>query len=195
MLTWARRLGIELGTLLASLPKWTLLVAAAGILAGSSTALFRRVLAVGIAVARSAAVPLVLLPLGFLVAFIIVHVIAPEAEGHGTDEVIEAVHRRWGRTPFLVAPVKLVATVVTIVAGGSVGKEGPAAQIGAALPRRLGRLLFLRRRASPQAGGLWDRRRIRGSVWYPDRGLHLRPRGFSIVAQGLTMRPVLRRSL
>ena len=32
-----------------------------------------------------------------------------------------------------VAPVKLCATVVTLAFGGSVGKEGPAAQIGAAL--------------------------------------------------------------
>jgi H+/Cl- antiporter ClcA len=32
-----------------------------------------------------------------------------------------------------VAPVKLLATVVTLAFGGSVGKEGPAAQIGAAL--------------------------------------------------------------
>lgn len=146
MLMWARRLGIELGTLLASLMKWTLLAAAAGILAGSSTAVFLRVLAVGIAATQSATMPLILLPLGFVMASVIVHAIAPDAEGHGTDKVIEAVHRRWGKIPFVVAPVKLVATVVTIAAGGSVGKEGPAAQIGAALASALGRLLFLRRR-------------------------------------------------
>lgn len=33
----------------------------------------------------------------------------------------------------LVVPVKLVATVITIAAGGSAGKEGPCAQIGAGL--------------------------------------------------------------
>jgi H+/Cl- antiporter ClcA len=146
MLTWTRQLGIELGTLLASLMKWTLLAAAAGILAGSSTALFLRVLAVGIAATQSATVPLVFLPLGLVIASVMVHAIARDAEGHGTDKVIEAVHRRWGKIPFVVAPVKLVATVVTIAAGGSVGKEGPAAQIGAALASALGRLLFLRRR-------------------------------------------------
>ena len=146
-ITWARRLGTELGTLLASLLKWTLLAAAAGILAGASTALFLTILATAIAAAQSAAViPWLLLPLGFVVGALIVHVLAPDAEGHGTDKVIEAVHRRWGRIPFLVAPVKLVATVVTIAAEGSVGKEGPAAQIGAALASGLGRLLFLRRR-------------------------------------------------
>jgi len=143
---WARRLGIELGTLLASLLKWTLLASAAGILAGASTAFFLTILASAMAAAQSVAIPWLLLPLGFVVGALIVRVLAPDAEGHGTDKVIEAVHRRWGRIPFVVAPVKLVATVVTIAAGGSVGKEGPAAQIGAALASALGRLLFLRRR-------------------------------------------------
>jgi H+/Cl- antiporter ClcA len=146
MVIWAKRLGIELGTLFASLLKWTLLAAAAGSLAGASTAVFLRILAAAIAAAQSVAMPGLLLPLGFAVGALIVHVLAPEAEGHGTDKVIESVHRRWGRIPFVVAPVKLVATVITIAAGGSVGKEGPAAQIGATLASALGRLLFLRRR-------------------------------------------------
>jgi H+/Cl- antiporter ClcA len=146
-LIWAKRLGLELGTLLASLLKWTLLAAAAGVLAGASTAVFLQILAAAIAAAQSvAAVWWLLLPLGFAVGAVIVRVLAPEAEGHGTDRVIEAVHRRWGRIPFVVAPVKLAATVITIAAGGSVGKEGPAAQIGAALASALGRVLFLRRR-------------------------------------------------
>src|SRR6185436_230933 len=59
--------------------------------------------------------------------------LAPEAEGHGTERVIEAVHERAGRIDPAVVPVKLVATVVTLVAGGSAGKEGPCAQIGAGL--------------------------------------------------------------
>src|SRR5262249_55556973 len=143
---WARRLGLELGTLLASLLKWTLLASAAGILAGASTALFLRILGAAIAATDSVASPWLLLPVGFAVGAIVVRVLAPDAEGHGTDKVIEAVHRRWGRIPFVVAPVKLAATVITIAAGGSVGKEGPAAQIGAALASALGRVLFLRRR-------------------------------------------------
>jgi H+/Cl- antiporter ClcA len=143
---WAKHLGIELGTLLASLLKWTLLAAAAGILAGASTAVFLRILGAAIAATESAITPWLLLPVGLAVGAVIVRVLAPDAEGHGTDKVIEAVHRRWGRIPFVVAPVKLAATVITIAAGGSVGKEGPAAQIGAALASALGRVLFLRRR-------------------------------------------------
>jgi H+/Cl- antiporter ClcA len=43
-----------------------------------------------------------------------------------------------------VAPVKLAATVVTLAFGGSVGKEGPTAQIGAALTSLFADILRLR---------------------------------------------------
>jgi H+/Cl- antiporter ClcA len=86
------------------------------------------------------------LPVGFVVAYFLVWYLAPDAEGHGTDKVIEAVHQRAGRIPLAVAPVKLAATVVTIAVGGSVGKEGPAAQIGASLASGLASLLRLGRR-------------------------------------------------
>jgi len=56
---------------------------------------------------------------------------APNAKGHGTEKVIEAVHKRNGQINVKVIPVKLIATLITIFAGGSVGKEGPGAQIGA----------------------------------------------------------------
>ena len=38
-----------------------------------------------------------------------------------------------GKIAILVVPVKLVATIITLAVGGSVGKEGPCAQIGAGL--------------------------------------------------------------
>jgi H+/Cl- antiporter ClcA len=142
---WVRGVAIEQGTLLASLAKWTLLATAAGALAGAATALFLSVLGWAVAAVAGSRWSLLLLPSGFVLAYLVVHLAAREAEGHGTDKVIEAVHRRWGRIPVLVAPVKLVATVLTIAAGGSVGKEGPAAQIGAALASALGSLLALRR--------------------------------------------------
>jgi H+/Cl- antiporter ClcA len=58
---------------------------------------------------------------------------APDAKGHGTEAVIAAVHQRSGRVEWKVAPIKLAATVVTLAFGGSVGKEGPCAQIGASI--------------------------------------------------------------
>jgi H+/Cl- antiporter ClcA len=56
---------------------------------------------------------------------------APDAKGHGTEKVIEAVHKKDGQINIAVIPVKLLATVITLFTGGSAGKEGPGAQIGA----------------------------------------------------------------
>ena len=74
-----------------------------------------------------------LLPLALPICVWMIRRFAPDARGHGTEAVIAAVHQRSGRVDWLVAPVKLGATIVTLAFGGSVGKEGPAAQIGAAL--------------------------------------------------------------
>ena len=145
---WVRlvRLVTEEATLFASLLKWTALAAAVGVLAGSATALFLAILTRAADYMEQAPARLVWVPFGFLAAYLLVRFLAPEAQGHGTDKVIEAVHRRWGRIPLLVAPVKLLATVCTIAVGGSVGKEGPAAQIGAALASGLASFLRLSRR-------------------------------------------------
>jgi H+/Cl- antiporter ClcA len=59
--------------------------------------------------------------------------LAPEAEGHGTEKVIEAVHRHDSKIKAIVVPIKLVTTVITLACGGSAGKEGPCAQIGGGL--------------------------------------------------------------
>ncbi len=75
---------------------------------------------------------IVLLPaLGGLIAGFIVYRFAPEAEGHGTDEAINAYHRKRGIIHPRVPIVKLIASVITIGTGGSGGREGPIAQIGA----------------------------------------------------------------
>ena len=72
---------------------------------------------------------------------LIVKYLAPEAEGHGTEKVIEAVHKRSGKINPLVVPIKLIATIITIALGGSAGKEGPCAQIGAGLSSAFADLL------------------------------------------------------
>lgn len=142
---WARMFA-EHGTLVASLVKWTLLAAAVGILAGVGTTIFLRILDWATGEAAQAPWHLLWLPPGFVAAHLLVRFLAPDAEGHGTDKVIEAVHQRGGRIPLAVAPIKLAATVVTIGVGGSVGKEGPAAQIGASLASGLASMLRLSRR-------------------------------------------------
>ena len=65
---------------------------------------------------------------GLLVTFL-----APEAEGHGTDTVVRAFHRTDGALRTRVAPVKLLASAITIGSGGSAGREGPIALVAAAI--------------------------------------------------------------
>lgn len=69
--------------------------------------------------------------LGGLISGLIVYNFAPEAEGHGTDTVVKAFHRAGGFIRARVAPLKLVASAITIGSGGSAGREGPTALIGA----------------------------------------------------------------
>ncbi|TDD92998.1 chloride channel protein [Actinomadura darangshiensis] len=70
----------------------------------------------------------------------LVHRFAPEARGHGVPEVMVAVAQRGGRIGAQVALVKSLASALTIGSGGSVGREGPIVQIGAALGSTLGRV-------------------------------------------------------
>ena len=69
--------------------------------------------------------------LGGMLSGWIVYTFAPEAEGHGTDAAIEAYHDKGGfirgRIPF----IKTITSAITLTTGGSGGREGPIAQIGA----------------------------------------------------------------
>jgi CIC family chloride channel protein len=77
---------------------------------------------------------LVLLPaLGGLVSGLLVFRFAPEAKGHGIDEMIRSFHRGQGMIRTRVPLVKGLATIATLATGGSAGKEGPIAQIGAGI--------------------------------------------------------------
>lgn len=69
--------------------------------------------------------------LGGLACGMLVYGFAPEAEGHGTDALVRAFHRLSGRIRARVPFVKTVASIITIGSGGSAGREGPIAQIGA----------------------------------------------------------------
>jgi CIC family chloride channel protein len=66
---------------------------------------------------------------------------APEAEGHGTDTVVDALHRREGIIRPRVPPIKMIASAITIGSGGSAGREGPIALITAGLGSLYAKLL------------------------------------------------------
>ncbi|MDY7031367.1 MAG: chloride channel protein, partial [Thermodesulfobacteriota bacterium] len=85
-----------------------------------------------------------LLPaIGGLIAGIIIYKWAPEAAGHGTDAVIDSFHRKRGFVRSRVPIVKAVSSSITIGSGGSAGREGPVAQIGAGFGSYLASLLKL----------------------------------------------------
>ena len=69
--------------------------------------------------------------LGGLASGMIVYTFAPEAEGHGTDAAIEAFHNKRGEIRPRIPFVKTIASAITLGTGGSGGREGPIAQIGA----------------------------------------------------------------
>jgi chloride channel protein, CIC family len=89
----------------------------------------------------------ILLPVvGGLIVGPLVHFGAREAKGHGVPEVMGAMIFKKGVIRPVVAAVKIVASALTIAFGGSVGREGPIVQIGAAMGSTLGQWL----RFSPQ---------------------------------------------
>jgi CIC family chloride channel protein len=69
--------------------------------------------------------------LGGLITGFIVFTFAPEAQGHGTDTVVEAFHRAGGVIRARIPILKMIASAVTIGSGGSAGREGPTALITA----------------------------------------------------------------
>jgi len=86
----------------------------------------------------------ILLPAaGLLIVSILVHRLAPEAEGHGVPEVMFALRRRQGRMRSRVVGIKAVASAICIGSGGSVGREGPIVQIGCAFGSTVGQFLSL----------------------------------------------------
>lgn len=123
----------EESILLISVIKWVFLATVVGIIVGFSTTLFLKLLNWSSRLADNYSYYFLLLPVALFLSAAIIKYLAPDAEGHGTEKVIEAVHKRSGKIKAAVVPVKLVTTIITLAAGGSVGKEGPCAQIGGGL--------------------------------------------------------------
>jgi H+/Cl- antiporter ClcA/predicted transcriptional regulator len=166
----ARALSARAGRWVASasyLQKWSVLGVVIGAVAGLGAIVFYEALVVcthffltvcvgyqvptpagegGLAASTSAARPWAL-PLiagfGALLGAILVFRIAPEAQGHGTDTAISAVHHNPRGVRFRAVIVKIVASALTIGSGGSGGREGPTGQISAGFGSLLARLLDL----------------------------------------------------
>jgi len=87
--------------------------------------------------------PIFVPAIGGLIVGPLVYKYAPETKGHGVPEVIESIKLHKGYMRKRVAVFKMLASSVTIGSGGSAGKEGAIAQIGAAFGSLLGDILKL----------------------------------------------------
>ncbi len=124
-----------------SIIKWVLLATIAGAIVGGATALFLKILNWSTIEGQKFNYTYLLIPAAFFLSALLIKYLAPDAKGHGTEKVIEAIHKRSGKIDILVVPVKLFATIITLAIGGSAGKEGPCAQIGAGLTSFLSNIL------------------------------------------------------
>ena len=121
-----------------SVAKWVFLSSVVGVIIGAVVTLFLNILEYS-EDSRSL-LPFhyyYILPFALVMTVWLVKTFAPSAEGHGTEKVISAVHKSDGKIDISVIPVKLLATVISIFGGASVGKEGPGAQIGAGVASAL----------------------------------------------------------
>ena len=79
------------------------------------------------------------IPIGFVAAWWIARRFAPEVAGDGVPAATESLLVHGGRVRGRVAPLKVLATSLTVGSGGSAGREGPIVQIGAAIGSWLSR--------------------------------------------------------
>ena len=149
------------------LPKWLILASVIGVIAGAGAVAFYEALRLatdfflgylagynvplpfgeglrlgGAHYPRAWVIPVVV-TVGGLLSGLIVFTWAPEAEGHGTDAAIDAVHHNPRSIRVRAIVVKIVASAITIGSGGSGGREGPTAQISAGFGSLLARVLDL----------------------------------------------------
>lgn len=113
--------------------------AAIGILSGSASALFLWLLDRTIRLRMANLWLIACLPLFGIVATWLYQRWGKEAD-QGGSLILDEVLRFSGKVPTRMAPLVLVATLLTHLGGGSVGREGTAVQMGASLARTIGKL-------------------------------------------------------
>jgi len=128
-----RRRLTEQSVIFFSILKWFVLATVTGAIVGLSTTVFLKILNWSTEFCSQFTYYFFLVPIALFTSALMIKYLAPDAEGHGTEKVIEAVHKNAGKIKPIVVPIKLVATIITLALGGSAGKEGPCAQIGAGL--------------------------------------------------------------
>ncbi|MBU0473523.1 MAG: chloride channel protein [Bacteroidetes bacterium] len=81
--------------------------------------------------------------IGMLLQSLMIYLFPKTAKRKGVIDVIKAVSTRGGYIPFRTTLFHALAPVISIGSGGTVGPEGPAAQIGGGVASKLGQLFDL----------------------------------------------------
>jgi H+/Cl- antiporter ClcA len=128
--------------ILLDLARWIPIASAAGILAGSASALLLVSLNFATDVRESHRwLILLLAPAGLLVGYLY-HFLGRSVEA-GNNLILEEIHNPKAVIPLRMTPLILFGTFLTHLFGGSAGREGTAIQTGASLADQLTRLLRL----------------------------------------------------
>lgn len=131
--------------MLATVLQWLVLSIATGALIGIGCTLFLRALfaSEGHAYAAPWWWLTLALPLGGLANGLLLHYGYRLRRSTFNDNAIVAVNEQHGKLPFRTMWIKPLAALITLGCGGSAGKEGPCAHIGASLAAAVGRVLHL----------------------------------------------------
>jgi H+/Cl- antiporter ClcA len=112
--------------------KWLLIGGTVGILAGTSSAVLLATLDWATGWRESHSWILILLPCGGLLSGLIYYYLGGSVEA-GNNLLLEEIHDPQSVIPLRMAPLILLGTTISHLFGASVGREGTAVQMGAAL--------------------------------------------------------------
>jgi len=82
----------------------------------------------------------IVIPIGIWLAWLVTSRWAPEAAGHGVPQILTSLTLQGGNIAPRIPALKTIATALTIGVGGSAGREGSIAQIGAGIGSYVGKL-------------------------------------------------------
>lgn len=123
----------EESVLIASSLKWAALSTAAGIVIGTATAAFLNLIETGTRLYQKNNFYYLLLPVTLFLSSLIMLKFTGNIKKSDGGNVMRRIHEKSGRVDFKYILIRLGATLVTLISGGSAGKEGPCAQLGAGI--------------------------------------------------------------
>lgn len=126
-----------------SLFKWVFISMGIGFVVGISVGLFLTLLKTTSKIYNNNYLYL-LLPFVLLITNFLIKRFTDETESHGTDKIIDALHKKNGKINIIKLPLDILTTVLTISFGGSAGKESPSAQLGGTISSFIGQIFKLK---------------------------------------------------